>query len=916
MRNSNERKPVITNAKGFAAFIERIGYGQPPAFEGWINFDGRIQPNTAISNVMPLNMVEAKNYVWKVWDGHIIIDVDDANIPPVMQQLIGKTLKITTRAGYQFVVAVPEKYWERLNTPYTKLDFDGIRVDTLTPILLIDEEKGYEEENLENQGRGGWGPGSFKINKKEEIEQDLPRNRQYDAYDPDDFTHYIAEGDDIAPVMLPDDICEALVKAIEAKGATGKSIKYKKEDTQEIVNIKKLPSNKLIGDEDGHNHDILNNLELFCRDIGLDFDSSMEVLWEANHKCLKSSSSTDKLMELRKDYERERAKKGIEGQYRILRVNGGLDETTIVRKAIEVQQWTITENIRKGTLIIHSPVHGDFSSHKTEVTTDDAIVIISNALHSGFKTFAVHYETKGGKIVPAVKNMKKNRAIVKDVVEELIFKNKEDPIYIDGLSPLFDEAKEIMDECWDEKTGKLDDSGFKCKTALREIVSFEPNPNLSVEYPKLADTYNEWAMYMALYPGVYNTMEAYKKMEDPSYNPASVFGAIAAFIGGEGCFKSTWIPALLRHLPLVRGQSYYAPMNLDNAEEKNTYILESVLYAEISEGRGLNTDIGQTKAFLGRTDDAIRRYFKDRPVFTPRRNGFYITSNNPNPFNTTGDPQRRYAPFFVSQLPSLTEEAVKNMPDNPNRYHNIKLDEWAEKYARRVFAEMIVYYWTGRVPGLPADMEDERMKAYEHSDGSVTFEEDLVDVFRTLYDLKKNAKINDEFNGEVQIEKDWLKTNYEEIRYQLERPPYNYSRDSRRKDAKIYTDGMIKKIYAKLTGEKSLPKDRYKYVKRFEHGFGIVKDRGVYFDLTHPNMLELMDGLDDAGLVKEMDEEDRGNYVGEKVIQNEQLEKKIVRDKKSVDEEKFKDWDFGGGGEEKEPLVVVKNKDPVFRFTG
>ena len=56
---------------------------------------------------MPLNRVEAKNYVWKVWDGHIIIDVDDANIPPVLQQLIGKTLKITTRAGHQFVVAVP-----------------------------------------------------------------------------------------------------------------------------------------------------------------------------------------------------------------------------------------------------------------------------------------------------------------------------------------------------------------------------------------------------------------------------------------------------------------------------------------------------------------------------------------------------------------------------------------------------------------------------------------------------------------------------------------------------------------------------------------------------------------------------------------------------------------------------------------
>lgn len=896
MRDIKERPPVITNAQEFAAFIKRIGYEQPPSFEGWVNSDGRIVPDTDLLKRKPLDKVRAKNYIWKVWDGHIIIDVDNETIPPVLQQLVDKTLKVTTRAGHQFVCIVPEKYRERLNTPYTKLDFDRISVDTLTPILLIDETKGYEPENVENQGRGGWGPGSFKINKKEEVEQDLNRNKSYDSYDPTRCTHYIAEGDDIAPIMLADDICEALIKAIEAKGVTGKSIKYKKEDAEESVKIKKLPPDKLIGDADGHNHDILNNLELFCRGIGLNFDSSMDILWEGNYKCLNKPSSPDKLMELRKDYERERKQKGAEGQYRILRVNGGLDDTTIVRRAIEDQQWTITENIRKGTLIIHSPFFDDFSKHKMEVTTDDAMVIIANALHSGFKTFAGHYETGGGKIVPVIKNIKKNRAIVKDVIQELIFKNKEDPIHVDALSLLFDEAKEIMDECWDEKTQRLEDGDFRCKKALGEIVSFEPNPNLSVEYPKLADKYNEYAMYMALYPGVYNTMEAYKKMQDPSYNPAPVFGAIVAFIGGEGCFKSTWIPALLRHLPLVRGQSYYAPMNLDNAEEKNTYILESSWYIEISEGRGLNTDIGQTKAFLGRTDDAIRRYFKDRPVFTPRRNGFYITSNNPNPFCTTGDPQRRYAPFFVSQLPSLTEEAIREMPDNPNRYHNIKLDEWAEKYARRVFAEMIVYYWTGKVPGLPADMEEERMRAYEHSDGSVTFEEDMMDVFRTLYDLKKNANIQDQFGSDIQIEKDWLKTNYEEIRYQLERAPYNYSKDTRRKDAKIYTDSMVKKAYLKLTGEKSLPKDRYRYVKRFENGFGIAKDRGVYFDLTHPSILELMEDLDSSDPVKEMDREDARNFVGEEVIQNEHLRRKLAKEKGSFNKEDCKDWDFGDEG--------------------
>lgn len=912
MRDQKERTPVIVNAKEFAAFIKRVGYGQPLAFPGSVNSAGKIEPNTSMSNAMPLDRIEDKNYIWKVWDGHIIIDVDNVNIPPVIHQLVGKTLKITTRAGHQFVCAVPEEYWERLSTPYTKLDFDGISVDTLTPVLLQDEDRGYEEENLGNQGRGGWGPGSFKINKKEEIEKDLPRHREYDTYDPEGFTHYIAEGDDNAPVMLPDDICEALIKAIELKGATGQSVQYKKEDSQEIVNIKKLPPDKLIGDEKGGNHDILNNLELFCRGVGLNFDSSMEILWEANHKCLKSPSSTDKLMELRNGYEKERRKKNIEGQYQILRVNGGLDDTTIVRKAIEAQQWTITENIRKGTLIIHSPFFDDFSKHKVEVTTGDAMVIIANALHSGFKTFAGHYETKGGKIVPAAKNIKKNRSIVKDVVEELIFKNKEDPIHIDALSSLFDEAKLIMKECWDEKTQRLEDSGFRCKRALGEIVSFEPNPNLSVEYPKLADTYNEYAMYMALYPGVYNTMEAYKKMQDPSYNPAPVFGAIAAFIGGEGCFKSTWIPALLRHLPLVRGQSYYAPMNLDNAEEKNTYILESSWYIEISEGRGLNTDIGQTKAFLGRTDDAIRRYFKDRPIFTPRRNGFYITSNNPNPFNTTGDPQRRYAPFFVSQLPSLTETAIREMPENPNRYHNMKLDEWAEKYARRVFAEMIVYYWTGRVPGLPADMEEERMKAYEHSDGSVTFEEDLIDVLRTLYDLKKNAKINDDLSGDqIQIENEWLKTNYEEIRHQLERAPYNYSKDTRRKDAKIYTDGMVKKAYLKLTGGNSLPKDRYKYVKRFEHGFGITKDRGVYFDLTHPNILELMDDLDDSSPVKEMDREDARNTVGEEVIHSEQLEKKLAKGNGWRNRENSEPLDFSE--DDKENRFDVENNPHKYK---
>lgn len=883
------KKIKITSAAEFQAFLESIGYKNTIAFPTtFIDSNGRIRPNTSMKkNMCLLSDVNVKNYIWKPWKQHIIIDNDSLKIAKELQELDGKTLKITTRAGYQFVVFVPDEYWEELKRPVTGLkfdDFDG-EIDICTPILLQDYDKGYVVDNVApgDEGRGGWGPGSFKINKKEEIEQDLDRDKSYDNYDPTRCTHYIAEGDDIEPMTLPDHIAKVLVEKVVEHGKNKKVVVRKNDDggTPDYVRIVKLPPEKLIGDESGKNHDLLNNLEMLCRHEKLDYASSMEILWEGNFKCLKKPSSPDKLLELKMDYASERERKGFKGRYQVLRIDEkGVDEVTLVRMALEQQGWVIKHNIRKRTLLVSSP----FCNIMGELSTEEANVKIRNTLKSGIKLFYGYYETctETDKMIPVLKNFKIDKSIIKDVVAEYIIDHKEDPIYSDVLTVLMEDAEKIVEECWDDEKKTLDDSQFVSKRALKEILSFDPNPNLTVEFPKLSDAYNEWAMFMALYPGVFNTMEAWRKMQDPSYNPAPVFGAIAAFVGGVGCFKSSWMPALLRNLPIVRGQSYYAPINLGDKERTNAFLLEASLYVEIQEGRGLNIDADQTKSFLARSDDFIQHYFSDRPVYTPRRNGFYITSNNPTLFHISDDPDRRYAIFFVSKLPSLSEEAMREMPHNPEQYHNMILDAWAKKHARRVYAEMVAYYLTGRKPGLPGDLEEERVKAFEHSDGSVLFEEDFLSVLKDLYQKKQSAILYDHEDIVIDVDDDWLKTNYAEISYRLERQPYNYSRNAKRNDMKYYTNGSIKKSYLKLTGDKKMPDKSYKYVRLLRDKQIVDTDRGVHIDLMHPKLLELMEEFDNSDPVKDMDREDASNFVSEEVIQNEQINRRIDEEKEKV----------------------------------
>lgn len=878
---------IVKNATEFTQFLRDIGWGIPIAFPSRINQEGKILINTSLeSNATTLDKIQSKNYIWKLWDGCITIDVDDINIPPTIKKhLLGKTMKVTSRAGHQFTVAVPEKYWEELKRPYTGLDIEGIKVDTLTPILRIDKNKGYTKDNIEDkgEGRGAHGPGSFKINKKEEIEKDLPRNKKYDTYNPDDETHYILEGDNVSPIMCPDEICELLIEAIK-KQKDGKTTKVvKKEDSQEYVKITRLPDDKLVGDDNGKNHDILNSLEMICRGNKLDFASSMEILWEANQKCMVKPSSDEKLFELKTSYAKERESKGVGGQYQVLRVGGGMDDVTMTREAMKLQGWIIKEDDRKRSLSLI--LRGPHSTTQQEVSTNDANVIIRNALKSGIKLFSGQYVTdpKTNKILPKLSNFKVEKGIVQDVIAQLIIEHKEDPIYKDVFEVLLKDAQKIVDEKWDDKNKRLDDSDFVHKYMLKEIISFDPNPNLNVNYPKLCDEYNEWAVFMVLFPAVYNTMEAYKKMKDPHYNPMTAFGAIGAFIGGEGCFKSTWIPALMRHLPLIRGQSYYVPIDLKTPERNLLFLLESSFMTEIQEGRGLNADVGQTKSFLGRTDDFIQHYYSDRPFYAPRRNGFYITSNVPTLFDVSDDPQRRYATFFVSQLLSLTEEAEREMPENPERYHIMKLDAWAKKYARRVFAELLAYYLIGRVPGLPSHLHSEREKAFEHSDGTVKFEEDLLEVLKIIYDIKKGIELKDDYGNEVEIKDEWMLTNYDEIQYRLEKQPFNYSRESSRKDKNYYTNNSIKKAYKRLTGLNEVPDNRYQYVRLTSHGASLYRERGIHFNLLDRELQDLM--KDESDPLKDMDNEDQGNIVTEEVIQKERLDKKLKEEREKGEDE-------------------------------
>ena len=255
----------------------------------------------------------------------------------------------------------------------------------------------------------------------------------------------------------------------------------------------------------------------------------------------------------------------------------------------------------------------------------------------------------------------------------------------------------------------------------------------------------------------------------------------------------------------------------------------------------------------------------------------------PTLFDVSDDPQRRYATFFVSQLLSLTEEAEREMPENPERYHIMKLDAWAKKYARRVFAELLAYYLIGRVPGLPSHLHSEREKAFEHSDGTVKFEEDLLEVLKIIYDIKKGIELKDDYGNEVEIKDEWMLTNYDEIQYRLEKQPFNYSRESSRKDKNYYTNNSIKKAYKRLTGLNEVPDNRYQYVRLTSHGASLYRERGIHFNLLDRELQDLM--KDESDPLKDMDNEDQGNIVTEEVIQKERLDKKLKEEREKGEDE-------------------------------
>lgn len=902
--NTNRK---IINAEQFSDFLKRIGYEDAIAFPCNNIKEGRIKPNTSMDNNMCLvSDVDTKNYIWKLWDQHVVVDNDAYEVIwDELKPYVGKTLRITSRKGWHFVFGVDDKHWNKLNRPVTRLKFEGFdgKIDICTPILLKDTEKGYVKDNVlpNGEGRGCWGPGSFKRNDQKDIDGDLPRNVAYDEYDANSETHFIAEGDDIAPIMLPDDLAEKLIAAIEKQGK-GEKVVIKAVDhkgNKKEYKGTRLPIDKRIGDEDGKNHTLLNDLEMICRAENLEFESSMALLDEANQRCMVKPSSDEKMTELKKYYQKERKKDGFEGRYKILRIiEKNIDDITLIRMAMEIQKWKIKQDSRQRALVINSDI---VNSHH-QMDDKELIIKVRNSLKTGIKVFRGMFDTSKGKIIPKIDLFKTDRGGIKDVIDEYIFDHKEDPIYSDVLKVLEKDAEKILEENWDKERKVLDDSRFVSKTALNEIMSFKRDPDLNVRYPEMSDKYNKWAMFMALYPGVYNTMEAVRKMEDPTYNPAPVFGAVAAFIGGEGCFKSTWIPALLRNLPLIRGQSYYVEVDIGDDERNNIFKFEASWYTELVEGKGINKDIKHTKSIIGRMDDFIQRFFSDRFIFTPRRNCFYITSNELNLFDISDDPQRRYAPFFVAKLPSLTKEAMEKMLYNPEQYHNEVLDKWGKKYARRVFAELIAYYLTGRKPGLHGNLEKERVKAYQHSDGSAEFEDDFIDVLSNLYNRKLNSVFYD--NNEVkQIQKRHMKTNYYEISYSLEHEPWNYSRDIRRSGSKHYTQGSIRKAYRSLTGEEDLPRGRHCYAKLGSDGVSLADGTGVYLDLTHPKLMKLYKDVD---VIKEETKDD----VVKTDESFEEVTKKVEQGKTEDKEKDMKEYDLDFSKDDAPKKIPVKRVDP------
>lgn len=155
-------------------------------------------------------------------------------------------------------------------------------------------------------------------------------------------------------------------------------------------------------------------------------------------------------------------------------------------------------------------------------------------------------------------------------------------------------------------------------------------------------------------------------------NPGCKHDEMVVFIGGEGCFKSSFFQYL------VPERKYFEDNFTFNDERKD--IVEKTLgkvIVEASEMRDLTSrNSDKVKNILSAQEDTVRLSYRTDAIRYPRRFIFVGTSNSSSVLPSDPEGNRRFVPIFVKRHGDSYKDLIAKM-------HGMRDQLWAEAVATR-----------------------------------------------------------------------------------------------------------------------------------------------------------------------------------------------------------------------------------------
>ena len=640
--------------------------------------------------------------------GFLVIDIDSKTIPERLQKYYDHSLVTTTAKGYHLWVKTKKEFKSNGK------ELDGIHIDFCCP------------KTSKKKGRGVFAPGSAK-------------------YSEGDVTHWIEDSSKpVRPLLKEDE--DFLLELCWGKPATSNSKSPKLHASGEVP--------------EGQRHMTLNNAGMTLVGRGVCKESRDMVLDMINEGFCGAYKSADEMQHVKNSIDAFAAENDFKCPFRIT-LNSKEDGVhSTIRKCFETAEWDFRVNIRGDTMEGKKGAEDwtlkDPTTWRALVTTDCQ----DSVMHS--LDIKIQKDKKGQfeKLIVKHPVFKYPEIDIKNCLKRWQIENPYDPFreYLES-----EPVQEIVKELRDPRE-------FKIWEVLGEIVQFNKPMFIQENFSELPAKYNRWALFMALYPALYNT-----------FRPGTNFGESVLFIGPEGCFKSTLIKACL---PRDLQEAHYKSVSFRLKDEDLIRTMRGSIISEFEEMIGFHDDEERTKGILGRLVDNYRKLWEESVLPYPRLNGILLTSNNPTPLRMSQDAQRRYAPFYIYPNQDITQRGIEERK-TASGFADY-LEEWSDKYRDRIWAELYWLFKKGMKPGLPHEFNKLREQAVKKACGLDEFESEVRKVFTDA--------LSDE------EEKLTFKIIYENLP--------NYRRGRKK-------DNIIKSVFKELGGSGETSRSR----------------EGVYFDL-------------------------------------------------------------------------------------